>query len=307
MSVAATSRLIPRTDRILQTGDFDFIRDVVKGESGLDLGRDKVYLLESRLKPLMDQRGIADLSDLAQRLRTGERDRLARDIAEAMTTNESFFFRDTVPFNLFRDEILPALMAKRVASKSLRIWCAAASTGQEPYSLAILLKEQAAKLAGWKVEILATDISVEALARARAGVYNPFEIQRGLPPAYLQKYFHKTGENWTIDSEIKAMVRFEERNLLDSPRGLGQFDVVFCRNVLIYFDAETKRRVLANIRALMPDDGVLFLGGAETVLGYSAAFRPASLWNGVYRPTPSAAASAVMRFPARAKSMIRPS
>ena len=207
---------------------------------------------------------------------------LLREVTEAMTTNESFFFRDMKPFDQFRTIVLPHMLQARAARKSFRIWSAACSSGQEAYSLAMILKEEAAKLAGWKIEIVGTDISQEVLEKAKAGLYSQFEVQRGLPIQLLVKYFKKNNEMWQIDPAIRAMVQYREYNLLHDVKPLGQFDVVFCRNVLIYFDQPTKTRVLDNVSRLMPDDGFLYLGGAETVLGISDKFRPIPDQRGIY-------------------------
>jgi len=241
--------------------DFDFIAKLLKDRSGLVITRDKSYLLESRLTPVARKRGLKGLDDLVASLRTAGED-LLREVTEAMTTNESFFFRDIKPFDQFRNVVLPAMLASRAAKKSFRIWSAACSSGQEAYSLAMILKEEAAKLAGWKIEIIGTDISNEMLEKAKAGMYSQFEVQRGLPIQLLVKYFKKNNEMWQIDPSIRAMVQFKEYNLLHDLKPLGQFDVVFCRNVLIYFDQPTKTRVLENISKNMPDDGFLYLGGA---------------------------------------------
>ncbi|MBY0431848.1 MAG: protein-glutamate O-methyltransferase CheR, partial [Rhodospirillales bacterium] len=203
-------------------------------------------------------------------------------VTEAMTTNESFFFRDIKPFDIFRQTVLPHLLQHRAAKKTFRVWCAAASSGQEPYTLAMLLKEEAAKLAGWRFEIVGTDISTEVLDRAKSGMYSQFEVQRGLPIQLLVKYFKKQGELWQIDAGIRSMVQYKHFNLLHDPKPLGQFDVVFCRNVLIYFDQPTKTRVLDAIARQMPGDGFLYLGGAETVLGISDKFVPLPGQRGIY-------------------------
>jgi chemotaxis protein methyltransferase CheR len=232
--------------------------------------------------PIARKRGLKGLDELIQTVRSTRDEPLARDITEAMTTNESFFFRDTKPFDQFKDMVLPHILKARAAKKSFRIWCAASSSGQEPYSLAMILKEEAAKMPGWKVDIVGTDISNEMLEKAKAGVYSQFEVQRGLPIQYLVKYFKKKDEVWQIDAAIRAMVQYKEWNLLTDLKALGQFDVVFCRNVLIYFDQPTKTRVLAGISALMPDDGFLYLGGAETVLGISDKFKPVPNQRGIY-------------------------
>ena len=262
--------------------DFDFLANLVKARSGLVLNRDKAYLLDSRLMPVARRNGLNGLPELVAAIRSGGNASLTREVTEAMTTNESFFFRDTKPFDLFRDNILPKMLETRADRKALRIWCAACSSGQEPYSLAIILKEAAARLAGWRIDIIGTDISTEILARAKDGIYSQFEVQRGLPVKLLLKYFKKKDDIWEIDPSLRTMVQYREYNLLDDLKGLGRFDVVFCRNVLIYFDQETKGRVLGAISGQMPDDGFLFLGGAETVLGVTDKFKPLPGVRGVY-------------------------
>ncbi len=262
--------------------DFEFISTLIKSRSGLVLTPDKSYLLESRLMPVARKHGLKGLDELINTMRTRKEEALIVEVTEAMTTNESFFFRDIKPFDLLRDEVLPPILEKRAAQKHLRIWCAAASSGQEPYSIAIVLKELGAKMAGWKIDMVGTDISHDILNKAKAGQYSQFEVQRGMPIQLLLKYFDKTEETWQIKNEIRQMVQYKYWNLLDDLKGLGGFDIVFCRNVLIYFDAETKGRVLEAIAKLMPEDGMLFLGGAETVLGVTDKFKPVPGQRGVY-------------------------
>ncbi len=265
--------------------DFNLVAKILKDRSGLVLGSDKAYLLESRLNPVARKYDLAGVDDLVAMIRAGGNEKLLVDITEAMTTNESFFFRDQKPFDQFRDLVLPYMLDHRSQAKTLRIWCAACSSGQEPYSLAMLLKEQAAGLAGWTIEILATDLSLEILSKAKEGVYSQFEVQRGLPVGLLVKYFKQDGERWQISDEIRSMVSFKPHNLLHQPQGLQQVDVVFCRNVLIYFDPETKTTTLDSISSVMAEDGFLFLGGAETVLGVSERFQLIPGQRGVYGPT----------------------
>jgi chemotaxis protein methyltransferase CheR len=266
----------------MKTEDFEFMAALLKERSGLVLSSDKTYLLESRLIPVARKRGLKGLDDLVDTIRRTRPEPLIGDVTEAMTTNESFFFRDTKPFDLFRDHVIPYLLASRADRKFFRIWCAAASTGQEPYSLAMILREQAAKVAGWKHEIIGTDLSREVLERAKSGLYSQFEVQRGLPIQFLVKYFEKKEDQWQVKPDIRGMVQYRELNLLHDLKPLGTFDVVFCRNVLIYFDQPTKGRILENISKLMPTDGMLFLGGAETVLGISDKFKPLPGQRGVY-------------------------
>ncbi|MCW8915063.1 MAG: protein-glutamate O-methyltransferase [Magnetovibrio sp.] len=262
--------------------DFEFISSLIKSRSGLVLTPDKSYLLESRLMPVARKHGLKGLEDLIAQLRTRRDEAMIVEVTEAMTTNESFFFRDVKPFDLLRDEVLPPILKERAAKKHLRIWCAAASSGQEPYSIAILLKELGAQLAGWRIDIVGTDISHDILKKAKSGMYSQFEVQRGMPIQLLLKYFDKRDENWEIKPEVKNMVQYKYWNLLDDLSQLGGFDIVFCRNVLIYFDAETKGKVLENIAKLMSKDGMMFLGGAETVLGVTEKFKPVQGQRGVY-------------------------
>ncbi len=261
--------------------DFQFIAGLLEKRSGLVLTQEKIYLLENRLMPVARNRGLRDLKELIGALRRGD-ESLAREVTDAMTTNESFFFRDNKPFEQFREMVLPNLITSRAAQKKIRIWSAACSSGQEPYSLAMILREEAAKIPGWRIEIIATDISDDILAKAKAGIYSQFEVQRGLPITLLVKYFKQQDEKWQIDPSIRGMVRFENFNLLDDPRRLGRFDVVFCRNVLIYFNQETKSKVLSSIADVMAEDGYLYLGGAETVLGISDRFAPIPGYRGIY-------------------------
>jgi chemotaxis protein methyltransferase CheR len=206
-------------------------------------------------------------------------------VVEAMTTNESFFFRDKIPFQHFRDTIIPALLVARAAHRRIRIWCAAASTGQEPYSLAMCLKELAGQTDGWRIDIIATDLSGEVLEKAKAGIYSQFEIQRGLPIQLLVKYFTQIGETWQIAPEVRAMVQFRQLNLLNDFTSLGMFDIVLCRNVLIYFDQDTKVSVLERIARVVERDGYFILGAAETVVGLTDSFKPIADRRGLYAPS----------------------
>jgi chemotaxis protein methyltransferase CheR len=281
--------------QILTPAWFAWLADFLKAKSGLVLGPDKQYLLDSRLLPIARSEGCAGLESLVGKLRAQPTSKLASAVVDAMTTNESFFFRDGKPFEHFK-AILPRLLAGKPAGQPLRIWSAACSTGQEAYSLAMLLTEAKAVLAGRGVEILGTDLSAEVLARAKDGLYTQFEVQRGLPVTHLVKYFTKDGSNWKLKDLIRGMVTWRAWNLLDDPTLLGRFDVVFCRNVLIYFDQPTKGRVLDSIARCMPADGVLYLGGAETVLGITQKFEPLPGERGVY----CLAGQAALHAPAQA-------
>ncbi len=263
--------------------DYDYLRKLLRDQSGLDLSTDKQYLIESRLLPLARKAGLPGIGDLVQKMKGGS-NALITQVVEAMTTNETFFFRDKVPFEHFRDTIMPEMLKLRAARKSLRIWCAAGSTGQEPYSLAMCLKEMSAALSGWRVEILATDLSQEVLEKSRTGIYSQFEVQRGLPIQMLVKHFKQIGELWQINPDIRAMVTHRQLNLLHDFSQLGSFDVIFCRNVLIYFDQETKANIFGRLARGMEADGFLVLGAAETVVGLTEAFKPISDRRGLYRP-----------------------
>jgi chemotaxis protein methyltransferase CheR len=264
--------------------DYDYLRKLLKERSGLMLSADKQYLVESRLLPIARRIGVPHLADLVVKLKAPGSEPLIVDVVEAMTTNESFFYRDKIPFDQFREVIVPSLIKARAAQRRIRIWCAAASTGQEPYSLAMILKEMAVPLAGWRTEIIATDLSNEVLEKARAGLYSQFEVQRGLPIQMLMKYFTQAGETWQISPEIKAMVQFRPLNLLSDFSQLGKFDVVFCRNVLIYFDQATKVGVFERLARVTETDGYLVLGAAETVVGLTEVFKPLADRRGLYVP-----------------------
>jgi chemotaxis protein methyltransferase CheR len=273
---------------------FETLANLLKTRSGLIIGTDKLYLLETRLSAIVKREKLIDLNGLAERLRRPGSDPLARDVVEAMTTNESFFFRDDKPFLHVRMQALPRLVAARPAGSTLRVWSAASSSGQEAYSLAMIVAESTGLLAGRKVEIVGTDLARDQLARARDGVYSQFEVQRGLPVQMLMRYFRKQENNWRIADAIRAMAQFREFNLLSDLRSLGRFDIVFCRNVLIYFDQPTKTRVLEAIAGLMPPDGLLYLGGAETVLGITSRFTPMPNERGVYGVATAAAPTGVV-------------
>jgi chemotaxis protein methyltransferase CheR len=250
---------------------FARIARMLKARSGLVLGPEKLYLLEARLAPLLKHHGLRDLAALCTQMQPDSP--LERDVVDAMTTNESLFFRDTSPFETLRC-LLPKLHQSRPPHAPLRIWSAGASTGQEAYSIAMVTAGLAGAMPGRQVEILATDIARDPLERARAGLYTQFEIQRGLPMQMLVRHFTKEAGHWRIKQALRDAVTFKLWNLLSDLRPLGKFDVIFCRNVLLYFDPPTKRRVLEALARQMPPDGVLFLGGAETVLGLTDTFQP---------------------------------
>jgi chemotaxis protein methyltransferase CheR len=271
--------------------EYEYLRKFLKDNSGLDLSADKQYLIESRLLPLARKAGLSGISELVQKLQGGSR-QLITNVIEAMTTNETFFFRDKVPFDHFRDHIMPEIIKARAGRRSVRIWCAAGSTGQEPYSLAMCLKEMGAALTGWRVEIIATDLSQEVLEKAKAGIYSQFEVQRGLPIQMLMKYFKQTGETWQINPELRAMIQHRQLNLLHDFGQLGTFDVIFCRNVLIYFDQDTKVNIFNRLARQIEPDGFMVLGAAETVVGLTDTFRPIPEKRGLYKPNDPRTAAA---------------
>lgn len=268
---------------MIARNDYDFLCRLLHQHSGLSLGPGKDYLIESRLSPVAASLGYADLAALANRLRAGAPSRELKAVCEAMTTNESLFFRDGAPFEVLRERILPELMAARQHLRRLRIWCAAASTGQEPYSVAMTLAAIPA-LAGWQVEILGTDYSTAALDRAKGGLYSHFEVQRGLPIQQLMKFFTREGEDWRANAELRRAVTYREANLLEPFTHFGTWDLILCRNVLIYFDLPTKKGVLDRMARQLSPDGYLFLGSAETVVGVTESFeRIPGIGTNVYR------------------------
>lgn len=271
--------------------DYDFLRKFLKEKSGLDLSADKQYLVESRLVPLARKANLSGIDELVQKIKFGA-PTLSNDVVEAMTTNETFFFRDKMPFDHLRDVVMPEMIQARAARRSLRIWCAAASTGQEPYSIAMVIKEMSAQLSGWRIEIIGTDISQQVLEKSKSGLYTQFEVQRGLPITMMVKHFEKVDEMWRISPKMRSSVRFKKANLLDDLRAIGRQDVIYCRNVLIYFDLETKKRVLEQMATLLPDDGYLLLGAAETVLGITDVFKPMPGMRGLYVKNQAVAAPA---------------
>jgi chemotaxis protein methyltransferase CheR len=250
---------------------FDYIRSLVLSDAGIVLESGKEYLVESRLTPVAKREGLPSIAELVSAVRTRGGD-LRRKVVEAMTTNETTFYRDGEPFEFLEKHVLPKLIDARRARRQLRIWYAAASTGQEPYSVSMLIREQFPELLGWQLTQLGTDYSRPALDRARKGRYSQVEINRGLPAKLLVKYFAKQGLEWEIHESVRAMVKYDELNLNAPWPALGQFDIIFIRNVMIYFDLESKKRILNNIHKLLPADGYLFLGAAETTFNLDERF-----------------------------------
>ena len=252
--------------------DFQFVSTMVRQRSAIVLSPGKEYLVESRLLPLAREAGVAGVAELVAVLRRQPTGPLTSQVVEAMTTNETSFFRDIHPFTALSTVVLPELMRRRTAGRTLSIWCAAASSGQEPYSIAMLLADAFAGAPGWSARLLATDISAQMLERTRQGVYSQLEVNRGLPAPQLVKHFRREGSGWQVDPRLRAMVDTRVMNL-DAPWPvMPAMDVIFLRNVLIYFDVPTKRRILARCREVLRPDGYLFLGGAETTLNIDDTF-----------------------------------
>jgi chemotaxis protein methyltransferase CheR len=262
-----------------------YVRAFVLRRSAIVVEPGKEYLVESRLGALARAEGLGDVDALVRRVRSDESGPLARRLVEAMTTNETSFFRDVHPWEALGKTMLPALLAARAAGRRLRIWCAAASTGQEPYTIAMVLREAVPDIESWQIEIVATDINASVLARAKEGVFKQLEVNRGLPAAMLVKYFERTGADFRVKPELRDLVTFRELNLVDrAPLPYGN-DVVFMRNVLIYFDVETKRRVLSRVHEVLAHDGYLVLGGAETTINVIDCFETTRVGSTiVYRP-----------------------
>lgn len=272
--------------------DFAYYKKFLYEKSGLALSDEKTYLLESRLNPVAKKNGLPDLDALTKSLRLIPNPRLEKQVIDAMTTNETLFFRDDRPFKQFRETVLPAMIKVRESKKSLRIWSAACSTGQEPYSIALTLHQTLPNIKDWRIEILGTDLSDDALAQARKAEYNQFEVQRGMPIQMLMKYFAQENTGWKLQSHIRDMVRYESFNLLEKMDRFPTFDIIFCRNVLIYFDEQTKKKVLAGLVKKMAPDGFLFLGGAETAIGLCPELKVYPACPGLYAfqpPTPESA------------------
>ncbi|HEY1095908.1 MAG TPA: protein-glutamate O-methyltransferase CheR [Alphaproteobacteria bacterium] len=266
----------------MQTDDFSFYQKLLIERSGLALNPEKTYLLETRLTPVAQSLGYATLSDMTTDVRRRNDPAILNAIIEAMTTNETSFFRDNKPFAHLKDVILPHVCQTK-KDKTIRIWSAACSTGQEPYSIAMTISEFLAQNPGWKVEIVATDISQDVLKRAQQGEYNQFEIQRGLPIQMMIKYFSQVGTNWKVKDTLRNMISFKTLNLVDPIYNInGPFDIIFCRNVLIYFNQQGKAQALAKMTRHMTSDGVLMLGSCETVMGLPLDLQSFAGLHGIY-------------------------
>jgi chemotaxis protein methyltransferase CheR len=264
--------------------DFDFICGLVRAKSGIVLESGKEYLVEARLTALVRQQQIDSIASLVTRLKNNSLDPLVQLAVEAMTTNETSFFRDHHPFEALKKTVLPALLAARAATRSLSIWCGASSTGQEPYSIGMILRETIPRIEEWKITFIATDISKEMIARSRAGKYNQIEVNRGLPATLMVKYFEKQGVSWQIKPSLQKMIEFREMNLTREWPALPAMDLIFMRNVLIYFDTDAKREILRQTRGVLKADGYLFLGCAETTMSIDDGFERSQIEkSGCYR------------------------
>jgi chemotaxis protein methyltransferase CheR len=257
----------------ISPASFAFVRQMLADHSAIALADDKAYLVESRLNPVAREAGCQSIDELVQRIRSVPDDDLQQRVIEAMTTNETSFFRDKIPFETLRDVILPDLFERRANSKRLHIWSAGCSAGQEPYSLAMLLREDFADLQDWTIRVIGSDLSAEVLDKARSGRFTQVEVERGLPNSLLQKYFRRLDTYWQLDGSIREMVEFRQFNLHGDWPAMPAMDIILLRNVMVYFDVSTRRTILGKVRQVMRPDGYLLLGGAETALHVDHEFR----------------------------------
>ena len=273
------------TGSAISRQDYLYLRDLLREQIGYNLTDGKEYLIDGRLGPIAASFELGSVTELLERLRrTGDRS-VRQAIVEAMTINETYFFRATRMFESFSRVMLPELIRTRADTRRVRIWCAACSTGQEPYSIAMTLADHFPELDDWRVDLLATDIAEQALERARQGVYNQFEVQRGLPIQSLLNHFTKVGDHWKISDALRRRVRFDKFNLMDTFFGLGgPFDVIFIRNVLIYVEPATASSVFAKLNGAIARDGYLVLGESETILGHTSKFALPDSEGSFYRP-----------------------
>ncbi|MEX0830037.1 MAG: protein-glutamate O-methyltransferase CheR [Nitrospirales bacterium] len=250
----------------LSPNDLDYIRALVRTHSAIVLEPEKAYLVESRLEPLAKSEGLASVTDLARKLRPAPFGVLHNQVVEAMTTNETSFFRDLTPFQALRDQLLPKIIDRKGTSKRLNMWCGASSSGQEVYSVLFTILEHFPELMNWELQFIATDISEAMLAKCREGKYSQLEVHRGLSSSLLSKYFTKNGVEWQVLEDLRRRIRFQRMNLAGPWLPFPTMDIVFLRNVMIYFDMGTKKNILQNIRKILDPQGYLFLGGSETTL-----------------------------------------
>ena len=268
----------------MQIQDFKYLAEILKKRSGLALTDDKEYLIESRLLPIARSKNLSDIGALCNFLRTKPSEALLMEITEAMTTNESSFYRDIRPFEALRNIVFPIVMQKNAVTKSIRIWSAACSSGQEPYTIAMCIQEDLAKLNGFRFDIVASDLAKKVVDKAREGIYSQFEAQRGLPIQMLVKYFSSLPDSsWQIKELIKNMVQFKTHNLLEDYGALGKFDIIFCRNVLIYFDESTKAQITEKMARTLSPNGILILGSTESLVDPKNQFEALENFRGAYR------------------------
>jgi chemotaxis protein methyltransferase CheR len=260
----------------LSRASFEFVRTVLRQRSAHHLEDDKGYLVETRLLPVARRHGFSSVEALVLRLRGRRNERLLGEVVEAMTINETFFFRDGHPFEVLRQTVLPELVQHRASVRRLSIWCAACSSGQEAYSVALLLRHHFPALSGWNIRLIASDLSAAMLERARQGLYSELEVSRGLALELLEAYFHKQEDGWQIRDELRRMVEFRLLNLSGVWPELPPLDLILLRNVLIYFDAPTRQQILSRVRKVLQPDGYLLLGGAETTHNLDDGFLPVS-------------------------------
>ncbi|WP_414571815.1 CheR family methyltransferase [Nostoc sp. CCY 9925] len=257
----------------VSSADFEYLRQLVHKHSGIVLSADKTYLAELHLQPIVESAGFSSIADLITYLRNQPFNNLHVQTIEALVTTETSFFRDGYPFEALKQYVLPELVKQRKIERSLNIWCAACSNGQEPYSIAILIQEHFPVLVNWSLRLIASDFSTKVLARARQGNYNQLEINRGLPKNIRDKYFKRLDNNWQINQEIRQMIDFRQFNLVETWPYLPKFDVIFLRNVLIYFDIVTKKALLKKVKQQLRPDGYLFLGSGETTINLDESFK----------------------------------
>ncbi len=252
--------------------DFNYIRELVLERSAIVLEDGKEYLVESRIGQVVETEGFDTIDQLVEALRKNSDNGLQSKVIEALTTNETSFFRDIHPFETLKDAVLPELLESRTSTEKLNIWCAASSSGQEPYSIAMLIRESFPALLDWKINFIASDISEKMLDRCRSGKFSQLEVNRGLPASFLVKYFEKNGTTWSIKKQLQEMIHFQHINLSRELPYLPPMDIIFMRNVLIYFDIETKKKILEQLRSILQPDGFLFLGAAESTINLDNAF-----------------------------------
>lgn len=260
------------TISVPKENDLIYLRELILTRSAIVLEPEKNYLLQSRLEPVAREAGLASVEELTQKLRTTLSGHLHEKVVEAMTTNETSFFRDVNPFQAFREQVLPDIIQKRAKSQKLSIWCGASSSGQEPYTVAMVIREHFPELVNWKISFVATDISTQMLDKCREGKYSQLEVNRGVPAQLMMKYFEKKGTNWRIKDDLRSMIDFQQLNLAAKWPPMLPVDIVWLRNVLIYFDIEMKKEIFQKLQNVMQPDGYLFLGGTETTMNLNDHF-----------------------------------